>query len=55
MMATTEEILRVMAWERAKGELESISTALTNDLYGEYENLKDKFIRDIEDEGIMDI
>lgn len=47
----TLEILRYMAWERAKGELNSMLQTFIND-YDKYNELKttiDDFIKDVED------
>lgn len=47
--------MRTMAWERAKGELRSIKqTYWNNDNYVPYCRILEQFIRDVENEGIIE-
>lgn len=48
-------VMRNMAWERAKGELESIlCTYYGNDNYDKFEEKLNEFVKYIEDWGIQE-
>lgn len=53
-------ILRAQAWERAKGELRAVAQAFVGDKaarpgqFGDYDNLMEKFIFDVESRGLAE-
>lgn len=55
-MPMTKHILRQMAWERAKGELESIKTTFIGEevQYSNYSLELDKFIKKVEGDGLQE-
>ncbi len=51
--------LRIQAWERAKGELESIIATFLSDpieaeKYEKFKKLKDSFVETVEGEGLQE-
>jgi len=53
--AMEENIMRVMAWERAKGELSSILVTFSDDhKYDRFNEVLQEFVRKIEDEGYIE-
>jgi len=56
-MSESKEVIgtmRNMAWERAKGELNSILCTYYNDDYYEFKSLLNIFITNIEDLGLQE-
>ena len=51
--------LRIQAWERAKGELESIiatflSSPIEAEKYEKFKKLTDSFVKTVEEEGLQE-
>lgn len=53
MNAQDRQIIRLMAWERAKGELNSMLQTFVNEYeqYSDFKNTLNEFIKNVEDNG----